>query len=263
MIEIQDAVLVEAGGGSVGDLADARRLALPRAGLGVQARVAQEHADVLPHRLEHGDLGVGQGAARRPPHEVEPARRLVVEHQGDRHRRLVREARDHLERGEARVAADVVRRQDPGVDEQALAEVAVRKRDGRARQEFQVILGHAVGGDRLELGVLRVGDVGGDGVGAGHVRQLAPHQPERLGHVRRAPHHARDLQERRGFAETVLEGALPGSDRPDHHREGIGQRHDLPRPLPRDRPVEAPPRSRRRCSAGGRWASSRAASSAR
>ena len=223
---VQDPVEIEGRGKLPRDLVELGGLARLALGRGVEPRAPQERPGLPSDRLEDGELRVVEPAALFPPDEVKRARDLIVEDERDDQSRLVRERTEERE-GEARIMRDIVAPGDlPGLED-GLPESLLGERHGARRDDLEQVPGHVIGGNRIELGSLRVDQVGGHGPGARQACQLPAHAPERLGKVQGPADDLRDRQERCRLAEPRLQSALGGGQPSEHRLEGTRQLRDL------------------------------------
>ena len=200
----QDLALVERGGD---DLVDAGERPQPHGAPleGVpQPRVIEQDAGLLADYLKRGELRGVEAPPPLPPDEMEGARDLAVEDDGDHEAGLVREALEGL-RGETRVGGHVLRPHDLRVAEEPLGHRGLVERERRRAQRLHGVLGNSVSGDGPEEARSPIVEIGGHRLGAREPPELAADEPEGLGQIRGRADHAGDGQESRGLAQSGLE----------------------------------------------------------
>ncbi len=170
----------------------------------MQPRVAQQHAGLLADRPQRGHLRLGEAAPGAPPHEVEQAGHLPVEHERDDQARPVRDAAERLG-GEARIRRHVVAPHDVAAAEQRVELSLVGGGEPRPARGGRRVLRHVVARDRGDLRVGGRADVRGHRLGAGHPGELAADEAQRLDEIGGGAGDARDREKRRGLAEAGLE----------------------------------------------------------
>ena len=196
----QDLVRLERGGHELVEPGQRVQARGPQVERLVQPRVAQQHARLLADGLQRGQLRVLEAAARGPPHEVEGARHLPVDEEGDHQAGLVREAAEQRDR-EARIVREIVAPDHlPALEDRVEAPLLVGGEPGGG-EHLERVLGDVVGRDRPELRGLRLPDVGGDGLGAGEPGQLAADEPEGLAEIGGGARHARHREQCRRLAQ--------------------------------------------------------------
>ena len=172
----------------------------------VQPRVAQQHARLLADGLQRGQLRVLEAPARGPPDEVEGARHLPVDGEGNHEAGLMREAAEQWNR-EARIVREIVAPDHvPAPKDRVEAPLFVGGEAGGG-EHLERGLGDVVGRHRPELRTLRLPDVGRDGLGAREPGQLAADEPEGLAEIGGGARHARHREQCRRLPQPRLEPA--------------------------------------------------------